>query len=106
MRTSEEKLTEIRRREKAIRAHRYHRSILLLSSASAAAVLFLVAALIRSVPGTGTGDYEMSAGYASVFSDGSAAGAVLVVLVAFALGVCVTLLALKVHEHDRRDGRR
>lgn len=108
MRTASEKLAEIKIREAEIRSRKMRRQTVALSFLSAAAALLLVIAGMKTIPliiGSGS-TYEMSERYASVFSNDPAIGFILVIALAFALGVCVTLLCIKVHRHTEREKRK
>ena len=109
MRTTDERLAAAKRRAEAIRRreHRRHSRAAALAAAAAclAAVLGLALAMPSITARFSGGDY--SAGMAaSMFSSGSL-GYVLVGLLAFALGVCVTLLGIRLHRggHDAEDDR-
>jgi hypothetical protein len=108
MRTASEKLAEIKIREAEIRSRKMRRQTVALSFLSAAAAVLLVFAGLKMIPAIvgSDGDYDMSARYASIFSNDPAIGFILVIALAFALGVCVTLLCIKVHRHTEREKRK
>lgn len=108
MRTTEEKISEIRRREAEIRQKRSQRHTIYLSFISAAAAVLLVMTAVNVLPQIidHSAHLTMSAKYASVFANEPAIGFVLVVILAFALGVCVTLLGIKAHRHNEMEKRK
>jgi hypothetical protein len=107
MRTTEEKLNEIKRRETHIRRRRFRRQTTVLSFASAAAAVLVIITAVGILPQIKS-DFagnSMSAQYASAFSGNPAIGFILVVILAFALGACITLLCVKVHRYNEREKR-
>jgi len=107
MRTMEEKAAEIRRREEDLRNRKFRRHTIGLSALSAAAAVLLVTFSLSMFPEIGDGGNAagVSVRYASIFSANPAIGFALIVVLAFALGVCVTMLVLKVHRHNERSRR-
>ena len=107
MRTNDEKLAEIKRRESAIRLQRSRRQTAVLSAVSAAAAVLIIITAAAILPdiSSAPGSRGISAGYASIFSGSPAIGFILVVALSFALGVCVTLFCLKVRRRGGREKR-
>jgi len=111
MRTADEKIAEIRRREEQIRRKKFRAHTIALSFVSAASAVLLVlfsAGMFMQISdhvGKIVGHYSMDTRYASVFSNDPAIGFVLTIIFAFALGVCVTLLSVKIRRHSEREKR-
>ena len=96
MRSHEERVTETKRRiAKIEREKRLRRNAITMASA-VAACLVLILVLSLFMPGIagqlrpgGYSDYEMAA---SMFGENGALGYIIIGLLAFLLGVCVTIL--------------
>ena len=91
--TSEEALTEIMRRKEQIILQRSRRNLRLLSAACGllAAALLLV---ISIMPGQSESAYTGTV-YGSFLLSAESGGYVLAAVIAFVLGVCVTLLCIR-----------
>jgi len=107
MRTTEEKLNEIIRRETDIRRRRFRRQTTMLSFVSAAAAVLVIITAVGLLPQikSNFAGSSTSAQYASAFSGEPAIGFILVMILAFALGVCITLLCVRVHRYNEREKR-
>ena len=105
MRKIEEQMAEIKLREGAARRKRTGLRVAVLSGLSCAACLCLIVALARVLPalGPGTGRGPTPGYYATAVFGSPMAGYVVIVTLAFALGVCVTLLCVALRR--RKDGR-
>lgn len=101
MRSNEERVAEVKRRmEQKKRQEELHRSRIVMASAVAASLLF-IAGLSFFMPGIagqistdGYSNYGMTA---SIFHNSSALSYIIIGLVAFILGVCVTILGVRIH---------
>ena len=99
MRTTDERLAAARRRAKEL--ERQHRSrVAALAGAACLAVILGLALAMPSVTARFSGADYYGGMTASLFSGGSL-GYLLVGLLAFALGVCVTVLCVRLHERER-----
>ena len=112
MRTSEECVQELHRRMKARRSMKTRRRYRLIGISSAAACLVLITLVAVGVsrtpvqaPGTASGG-----AVASILADRASLGFILVGLIAFCLGVLVTILCFRLRkrmeEEDKHDERR
>ena len=109
MRSHEERVAETKRRIAKIELEkrRRHNTITIASSAAACLVLLIGASL--AMPGIAasiqTGDYSGFETAASIFHSGAALGYIVIGLLAFLLGVCVTVLCFRLRQMNREDGQ-
>ena len=105
MRTTDERLAAAKRRAEEIkRQERSRRSrIAAVSGAACLAVILGLALTMPSVTARFSGADYYGGMTASLFS-GESLGYLLVGLLAFALGVCVTVLCVRLHERERGEG--
>ena len=107
MRSHEERVAEAKRRiaagEQANRRQRDRRTVAL----AAAACLALLVGASLAMPGIAaniqTGDYSGFETAASIFHGGAALGYIVIGLLAFLLGVCVTVLCFRLRQMNRED---
>ena len=109
MRSHEERITEAKRRiAKIEREKRLRRNTITMASAVAACLALLVGASL-AMPGITaniqTGDYSGFETAASIFHGGAALGYIVIGLLAFLLGVCVTVLCFRLRQMNREDGQ-
>ena len=102
MRSHEERITEAKRRiAKIEREKRLRRNTITMASAVAACLALLVGASL-AMPGITaniqTGDYSGFETAASIFHGGAALGYIVIGLLAFLLGVCVTVLCFRIRQ--------
>ena len=107
MRSHEERVAEAKRRiAKIERAKRLRRNTFTMASAVAACLALLVGASL-AMPGITaniqTGDYSGFETAASIFHGGAALGYIVIGLLAFLLGVCVTVLCFRLRQMNRED---
>lgn len=106
MRTSDERLRLIRGRTAELRAERRRRRRRAVDGACVAACLALVVVLGVCMPGWTEGAVtavvEPASGAASLVASNAALGYVMMGLLCFLLGVCVTMLLMRLHRRDRR----
>ena len=107
MRSHEERVAETKRRiAKIEREKRLRRNTIAMASAVAACLVLLVGASL-AMPGIAasiqTGDYSGFETAASMYGGGAALGYILIGLLAFLLGVCVTILCFRIRRMDRED---
>ena len=106
MRSTDERLREIMRRAEPVMEKRRIRRRIFVDALTSCACLALLIAVSLSLPGLPTAGADGAAReYGSLLLTGPYLGLVLVVLLAFALGVCVTLLCLrlkKLKEKERK----
>ena len=109
MRSNEERVAEVKRRiaEKE-RQKKLRRSRIAAFSAVAACLVLLIGASL-AMPGIAasiqTGDYCGFETAASIFHSGVALGYIVIGLLAFLLGVCVTVLCFRLRQMNREDGQ-
>ena len=106
MRSHEERVAETKRRiAKIEREKRLRRNKITMASAVAACLVLLIGASL-AMPGIAasirTGDYSGFETAASMYGDG-ALGYIVIGLLAFLLGVCVTVLCFRLHQMNRED---
>ncbi len=101
MRTSEERVKELHRRMEDRQWTRRHRQYVIGSVTACAACLMITIILAFSVAGMPAGSpIAGSDSYtASIFTNYSALGYVVVALVAFCLGALVTVFCFRLREH-------
>ena len=107
MRSHEERVTETKRRIAARqREKRRRRNTITMVSAVAACLVLLIGASL-AMPGIAaniqTGDYSGFETAASIFHSGAALGYIIIGLLAFLLGVCVTVLCFRLRQMNRED---
>ena len=107
MRSHEERIAEAKRRiAKMEREKRLRRNTLAMASAVAACLVLLIGASFV-MPGIAaniqTGDYSGFEMTASIFHGGAALGYIVIGLLAFLLGVCVTVLCFRLRQMNRDD---
>ena len=105
MRSNEERVVEVKRRiEQKKRKDKLQRSRMVMALAVAASLL-LIAGLSAYMPEfTGqlsTDGYSHYGMTASIFHNSSALSYIIIGLVAFFLGVCVTILGVRVHHLNK-----
>ncbi len=105
MRSLEERVAETKRRiAKIERENRLRRNTIAMASAVAACLALLVgASLAMSGIATRiqTGDYSGFETAASMYGGGAALGYIVIGLLAFLLGVCVTVLCFRLRQMNR-----
>ena len=109
MRSHEERVTETKRRiAKMEREKRRRRNTITMASAVAACLALLIGASL-AMPGIATriqaGNYSGFETAASIFHGGAALGYIGIGLLAFLLGVCVTVLCFRLRQMSREDGQ-
>ena len=107
MRSHEERVAETKRRiAKIEREKRLRRNTITMASAVAACLVLLIGASL-AMPGIATriqtGDYSGFETAASIFHGGAALGYIVIGLLAFLLGVCVTVLCFRLRQMNRED---
>ena len=109
MRSHEERVTETKRRiTKIEQEKRLWRNTITMASAEAASLVLHIGASL-AMPGIAAGiqagDYFGFETAASIFHSGVALGYVVIGLLAFLLGVCVTVLCFRLRQMNREDGQ-
>ena len=109
MRSHEERVAETKRRiAKMEREKRLRRNTVTMASAVAACLALLIGASL-AMPGIAasiqTGNYSGLETAASIFHGGAALGYIVIGLLAFLLGVCVTVLCFRLRQMNREDGQ-
>ena len=107
MRSHEERVVETKRRIAAMeRKKRLRRNTVTMASTVAACLVLLIGASL-AMPGIAesiqTGDYSGFETAASIFHGGAALGYIVIGLLAFLLGVCVTVLCFRLRQMNRED---
>ena len=108
MRSHEKRVAETKRRiAKIEREKRLRRDKITMISAAAACLALLIGASL-AMPGIAasirTGDYSGFETAASMYG-GGALGYIVIGLLAFLLGVCVTVLCFRLRQMNREDGQ-
>ena len=109
MRSHEERVAETKRRiAKIEREKRLRRDKITMISAVAACLALLIGASL-AMPGIAaniqTGDCSGFETAASMYGGGAALGYIVIGLLAFLLGVCVTVLCFRLRQMNREDGQ-
>ena len=109
MRSHEERVAETKRRIAQIeREKRLRRNTITMASAVAACLVLLIGASL-AMPGIAAraqaGDYAGFETAASMYGGGAALGYIVIGLLAFLLGVCVTVLCVRLRQMSRQDGQ-
>ena len=109
MRSHEERVAETKRRIAARqREKRLRRNTITMASAVAACLAVLVGVSL-AMPGIAaniqTGDYSGVETTASIFHGGAALGYIVIGLLAFLLGVCVTVLCFRIRQLNRENAQ-
>ena len=109
MRSHEERVVETKRRiAKIEREKRLRRDKITMISAAAACLALLIGASL-AMPGIAaniqTGDYSGFEMTASIFHGGAALGYIVIGLLAFLLGVCVTVLCFRIRQLSRENAQ-
>ena len=109
MRSHEERVAETKRRIAARqREKRLRRNTITMASAVAACLAVLVGVSL-AMPGIAaniqTGDYSGFETTASIFHGGAALGYIVIGLLAFLLGVCVTVLCFRIRQLSRENAQ-
>ena len=109
MRSHEERVAETKRRIAAMeRKKRLRRNTITMAAAVAACLALLIGASL-AMPGIAariqTGDYSGFETAASIFHGGAALGYIVIGLLAFLLGVCVTVLCFRLRQMNREDNQ-
>ena len=107
MRSHEERVAEAKRRiAKIEREKRRRRDTITIASAVAACLALLIGASL-AMPGIAasiqTGGYSGFETAASIFHSGAALGYIIIGLLAFLLGACVTVLCFRLRQMNRED---
>ena len=108
MRSHEERVAETKRRIAKIERAKRRRNPITMASAVAACLALLIGASL-AMPGIAasiqTGDYSGFETAASMYGGGAALGYIVIGLLAFLLGVCVTVLCFRLRQMNREDGQ-
>ena len=100
MRNTEQRVVAVKRRTKEIQREKQMRRNRIVGISSVAACLFSVIGLAFAMPGImeglPVGEYTYSGAAASIFDGGGGFGYVLIGLLAFVLGVSVTILCYRI----------
>ena len=109
MRSHEERVAETKRRiAKMEREKQRRRNTITIASAVAACLVLLIGASL-AMPGIAasiqTGNYSGLETAASIFHGGAALGYIVIGLLAFLLGVCVTVLCFRLRQMSREDNQ-
>ena len=107
MRTNEERAGLIRQRTAEIKRERQKRKQRALDALCMAACLLLVVGVGALMPGLtiSGGEVRHASGAASLVGSHAALGYILMGLMAFLLGVCVTVLLYRLHRRNERKQR-
>ena len=109
MRSHEERITETKRRIAARQREKRLRRDKITMVSAAAACLALLVGVCLAMPGIAaniqTGDYSGFETAASIFHGGAALGYIVIGLLAFLLGVCVTVLCFRIRQLSRENAQ-
>lgn len=106
MRSHEERVAETKRRIAKMEREKRRRNTVTMASAVAACLALLIGASF-AMPGIAAsiqaGDYAGFETAASMYGGGAALGYIVIGLLAFLLGVCVTVLCFRLRQMNRED---
>lgn len=107
MRSNEDRVSAVKRRVEQLEAHRRHRRRRVAALSSVAACLAIIVAAAFAMLGIterlAAGNYDGYSTTASIFSGSTAAGYIMIGILAFALGVCVTILCFRLKAFQKKD---
>lgn len=107
MRSTDERVVAVEKRVKELERQKKQQQRRYIGLSAAAACLLIVVGMGVAMPGIMAGleegDYTSTGMMASVFYEGGALGYVLIGLLAFALGVCLTILCVLLSRRSQRD---
>lgn len=107
MRSEQERVEAVKRRAAELKRQRGLRRGRIITGSAAAASLALIVGLARLMPemirGADGAGYADAGAAASIFGGGAGIGYVVIALIAFALGVCVTALGYHIRRMYRED---
>ena len=108
MRSHEERVAETKRRIAKMEREKRRRNTVTMASAVAACLALLIGASF-AMPGIAAsiqaGDYAGFETAASMYGGGATLGYIVIGLLAFLLGVCVTVLCFRLRQMNREDGQ-
>ncbi len=106
MRSNDERVAAVEKRVKEWERQKKQRLSRYIGLSAAAACLLIVIGIGVAMPGIMAGltegDYTSTGMMASIFYEGSTLGYVLIGLMAFILGACLTVLCFLLHCRDKR----
>ena len=109
MRSHEERVAETKRRIAKIELEKRRRHNTITIASSVAACLALLVGASLAMPGIAahiqTGNYSGFETAASIFHGGAALGYIVIGLLAFLLGVCVTVLCFRIRQLSRENAQ-
>lgn len=107
MRNHEERLEEVQKRIAQVQYKQKQRRSYMMAVSSVAVCLVVIVGLASVMPGVAqnitVSDYDTFKTTASIFTDGTMFGYLLIGLIAFVLGVCVTILCLHIHNLQKEE---
>ena len=110
MRSTEERVAAVKRRVAQIERQKRQRKNRIVALSSVAACLAVIVGAAFAMPGISekllVGDYAGYEAAASIFSSSAAAGYIIIGLLAFVLGVCVTVLCFGLKAFRKKEGER
>ena len=108
MRSHEERVAETKRRIAQIEREKRRRRNMITMASAVAACLALIVSVCLAMPGIAariqTGDYSGFETAASMYG-GGALGYIVIGLLAFLLGVCVTVLCFRLRQMNQEDNQ-
>ena len=107
MRNHEERLEEVQKRIAKVQYKQKQRRSYMMAVSSVAVCLVVIVGLASVMPGVAqniiVSDYDTFKTTASIFTEGTMFGYLLIGLIAFVLGVCVTILCLHIHNLQKEE---
>lgn len=107
MRSNEERVAAVKRRAAQIEQQKRQRKKRIVALSAAAACLVVIVGASFAMPGISekliASDYAGYETAASIFGGSAAAGYIIIGLLAFVLGVCVTILCFKLKAFRKKD---
>ncbi|NLU53259.1 MAG: DUF4179 domain-containing protein [Clostridiaceae bacterium] len=107
MRSTDERLAAVEKRVKELEKQKRQRKKRYISISAIAACLIVIVGMGIAMPGIMAGlsvqDYSNTGMMASIFYDGKALGYILIGILSFALGVCLTILCFLLKPDKQQD---
>ncbi|MEG0019351.1 MAG: DUF4179 domain-containing protein [Oscillospiraceae bacterium] len=107
MRNIEERLNVVKKRAQQLEQQERRRNFCILSLSCALGCILLIVGSSLALPTVMArlpmAEFTDAVGFASIFSSGSAMGYILIALLGFALGICLTIFCIYLHKRIVED---
>jgi hypothetical protein len=107
MRTTDERVSAVKQRIKELISQKEQRKRNYFALSTAACLLIIILSISFAMPSIvkdlSEWDYSNNGMMASIFYEGSTLGYILIGLLSFALGACLTVLCFRLRHRDKQD---